>query len=137
MIFLRNNASNHGGAIKVASSPLVGDINDYYIIYRTCFFQNSRKTITSVADWNVSIIFRHNNYRCATVNWITFQVYISFIDNFAGNDGAAIYATDIAGCTRRRQTLKEDNDNPNYYNDSIFKEEPPFYFRYLAITTMK
>lgn len=69
--------------------------------------------------------------------FLTFQVYISFIDNFAGNDGAAIYATDIAGCTRRRQTLKKDNNNPNYYNDSIFKEEPPFYFRYLAMTTMK
>lgn len=69
-----------------------------------------------------------------TVFYMHLQATITFFNNTAGQDGGAIYATSLIICTRRRPELK-DNEVVvfDYYNDSIFRSDPPFQFRFEII----
>lgn len=60
------------------------------------------------------------------------QENVSFFNNTAGKDGAAIYTTDLETCTSRRPKLKQEEESySNYYLDSVFKDpQAPFQFRF-------
>lgn len=68
---------------------------------------------------------------------VTLQRTISFINNTAGQQGAAIYATDLEICTRLRPRLRDEEEKPhsNYFDESILALDPPFKFRYVALSS--
>ena len=57
------------------------------------------------------------------------NVSVTFTSNTAGHAGAAIYAADIRVCTFNCVECKPRN-NITQYQQSIFSEKPPFYFRF-------
>lgn len=63
------------------------------------------------------------------------QRTISFINNSAGQEGAAIYATNLELCTSQepiRLQQEEEAAALHYYENSIFAMDP-FKFRYKTI----
>ena len=60
------------------------------------------------------------------------QRTVSFIDNTAAVDGAAIHVTDLEICTDVRQRLKQQEEiHLDYFKESIFALDA-FKFRYLS-----
>lgn len=61
-------------------------------------------------------------------NWSNMQhTNISFVNNIAVRDGAAIYAYDISVCNFTADMCPDDD--LTQYNHSIFAESPPFLFK--------
>lgn len=54
---------------------------------------------------------------------------ISFVNNIAVRDGAAIYAYDISVCNFTADMCPDDD--LTQYNHSIFAESPPFLFKWV------
>lgn len=57
---------------------------------------------------------------------------VRFVNNTAGLDGAAIYATSIDRCTYTPSYDAAENATAEF-EESIFQISPQFYFRYISL----
>ena len=114
--------------MKIVSSSIIDDLNDYYKFYNSCFLTDSRTSLLETS--NVSLLLLS---LLSLVKTILIQVSVSFINNTADENGAAIYATTLTVCTRVRPDLKEEEAMllySNYYDNSLFTVKPLFQFKY-------
>ena len=117
-----------GGGIHVRAPSVAIDFNIDPIFNTGCFIQyevNTEPFSLDPSGWKVQntqgnlkrYLFHRHHYG------INMQANVTFMNNTAGTDGAAIYATSIDRC--KHVPIYETTIN------SIFNVTPPFIFRYI------
>ena len=76
VIFRENNATEYGGAINVISTPLIGDIRDFFATERDCFFLYSSTNVSK--SQSITPVVRKTIETIAWICWMAMHV-ISYI----------------------------------------------------------
>ena len=116
MTFIRNSAETQGGAI-FALFP--SDSNVLPVFNTRCFIQYKGNIELDSSQWEVCF---HKSIIIISIVYP--QASLTFINNTAGTDGAAIYATSIARCIYTPTNVA----GATTYDNSIFQFSPPFTF---------
>ena len=141
MSFIGNHAEVQGGAISVRT-PTVGLDTDIVRLFNTrCFiqyeFSNAPSSIDP-AEWKVNeillVVLSHKlSYVMSMILVISMQTSVSFINNTAEINGAAVYATSINECVYTPSL--EIVNSSTIFERSIFQLSQQFIFRYELLQT--